>query len=887
MAGNICKLLAMAALLSTTHSQAGNVLFEIGTKDNSAAEFALYPGKYKNFLMGFSGVKHFAVGYSRPSSNWPYVLPGPKDNWGGGGYWAGYHPRHFPIINFQLAHAKAEGNCQLAFYFAGISAKESPVLRVEINGHRLEKKLKGTSTDQLLTGKESAIPSEWIIDFPAAWLKKGMNQIQLGLVKGKWCMFDCIRLTGTGDEAVQPISSSLITSVEAAGFEYKQEDGTRFQPVMVDMVQYDHPRTLTFTCGTVKEKRLIETGSSIQQILLPSVRKATEEVFTIHDGNQLVYQGTVRLAPKPLHTYADDVDLLMGTGNSRWMYKPSISLPLGMVQIAPDNEDETWKAGYEYTIENISGFNHFCDWTIDGFLMQPTCGKLQVNPGPADNPDAGYRSRIDKSTEKAEVGKYSVFMTDTQIKAELSATDRASIQAYTFPSNCKDGRILVDLYAPSEYLHNLQDAHVVKVSDTEIEGYATYFGAYTGYSAEQYYTIHFVMQFDKPFTTMGGWVNDQIKAAQEYQGAWYSTHEFETAPYKNSGWFNTDPAGIEHTGVMVAMHVASQIWGAWQSGIRDFDLNTAYEGLKKMLLTPPQQYDGGGTVGVEELVPYMKYGYIPQGMGRPSNTMEYAYDDWCLAQMANHLGHTDDYNYFLKRSANWTNLFDTETGFIRPKDKDGNWISPFDPYHTPGFTEGNAFNYTWFVPHTPEKLIALMGRDRFVSRLDSAMQKSSFANFNASGDDFANYPINHGNETSMEVAYLFNWAGAPHLTQKWVRAIQEQYYGTTPYDAYPGDEDLGQMSSWFVMSAIGLFQMDGGCSQTPVYELGSPRYPKITLNLGNKYGRGKRFVIEARNASKENKYIRSMYLNGKKVKGFKIHQKDVLKGGKLVLEMGK
>lgn len=149
MAGNICKLLAMAALLSATHSQAGNVLFEIGTKDNSAAEFALYPDKYKNFLMGFSGVKHFAVGYSRPSSNWPYVLPGPKDNWGGGGYWAGYHPRHFPIISFQLA-----------FYFAGISAKESPVLRVEINGHRLEKKLKGTSTDQLLTGKESAIPSD-------------------------------------------------------------------------------------------------------------------------------------------------------------------------------------------------------------------------------------------------------------------------------------------------------------------------------------------------------------------------------------------------------------------------------------------------------------------------------------------------------------------------------------------------------------------------------------------------------------------------------------------------------------------------------------------------------------------------------------------------------
>ena len=150
--------------------------------------------------------------------------------------------------------------------------------------------------------------------------------------------------------------------------------------------------------------------------------------------------------------------------------------------------------------------------------MQPTCGELQVNPGPENNPDAGYRSRIDKSTEKAEVGKYSVFMTDTKITAEVSATDRASIQRYTFPAGCKNRRVLVDLYAPSEYPHNLQDAHITKVSDTEIEGYATYFGAYTGYTAEQYYTIHFVMQFDKSFASMGGWVNDQIKAEQKYLG---------------------------------------------------------------------------------------------------------------------------------------------------------------------------------------------------------------------------------------------------------------------------------------------------------------------------------------------------------------------------------
>ena len=338
---------------------------------------------------------------------------------------------------------------------------------------------------------------------------------------------------------------------------------------------------------------------------------------------------------------------------------------------------------------------------------------------------------------------------------------------------------------------------------------------------------------------------------------------------------------------MVAMHPISQILGAWQSGIRDFDLNIAYDGLKKMMTAPPQKYEGGGTVGVENLVPYMEYGYIPAGKGTVSNTMEYAYDDWCLGQMAKILGKKDDFHFFDKRSDNWYNLFDAESGFMRPRDEHGNWVEPFDPYHTPGFTEGNAFNYSWFVPHNPEKLIREVGKERFISRLDKAMEQSSHANFNAAGDNFSAFPINHGNETSMEVAYLFNWAGAPHLTQKWIRAIQEQYYGTTPYDAYPGDEDLGQMSSWFVMSAIGLFQMEGGCSEKPFYELASPRYPKITIRLDGKYGRGKTFVIEAPGASKENKYIQSVTLNGKPVDGFKIPQEEVLKGGKIVVEMGK
>lgn len=337
------------------------------------------------------------------------------------------------------------------------------------------------------------------------------------------------------------------------------------------------------------------------------------------------------------------------------------------------------------------------------------------------------------------------------------------------------------------------------------------------------------------------WNNQQLfnLIAPEISSKWAGS---AIALYRNSGWFNTDPAGIEHTGVMVAMHVVSQIQSAWQSGIRDFNLDTAYSGLKKMLTTPPEKYSGGGSVGVENIVPYMKYGYIPLGMGEVSNTMEYAYDDWCLAQMAGSLSKKEDQTYFMKRSENWKNIFDKNTGFARPKDKEGNWVMPFDPYHTPGFVEGNAFNYTWFVPQNPAALIESMGKQRFVDRLNEAMQKSAKANFNASGDDFANYPVNHGNEPAMHVSYLFNWAGKPWLTQKWVRAIQEQYYGTTPYDAYPGDEDLGQMSSWFVMSAIGLFQTDGGCSPNPIYEIGSPRYPKVIIYLNNKYNRGKNLL---------------------------------------------
>ncbi len=1041
-------LLGFSLSTYSTFSQP-KILWKIGKRDNTANEFALAANSgYTAFIQRFGGENlNYYIGYSQPEKHWSYVLPGPLDSWAGGGYWAGFHPRHFPRIFFNLNKGMAKSDYQLLINFADANTKAGTVLMLDINGHQQEFSLKTGSGNGIKGDYTQAKVQSIKVPVPASWIKEGMNTLQLSNVKGSWAVFDNLEFYGAQQQSIRKASNSLILSVAPASFEVLKE-GKRVQPLLVDIQQIDHDQELRITIDDVLvARRLVESGHSILEIPMPAVHKNKSAVVKLLSGNQLIYSQKINRSKQHLQQPSDYVDLLMGTGNSRWMFKPGPSLPFSMVQMAPDNQDEIWKAGYEYTVDNIMGFSHFSDWTMSGLLLMPTAGPLQVNPGTEEQPDLGYRSRIDKKTESAKVGKYSVFLTDTKIKAEISATRHAAIQRYTFPK-LDTARILIDLFTPAEYPQNLVNALVTRCSNQKIEGHATYYNAFTGYSLQQQYTIYFVLEFDQPFESMGGWVNEGVAPVTGYINGWDRKHVFKTEPlisnnisnirgkgdlgvfvnfktkagaqiqvrsgvslvdiegarnnlnseltkpfgwnfekvvdnarniwneylgrveietddylqkkkfytnlyraigakaiwsdvdgryvdekeeikkldrpedvilsgeywntfwnnqqlfnllapemsskwatsaislYKNSGWFNTDPAGIEHTGVMVAMHLASQIQSAWQSGIRDFDFNLAYSGLKKMLTTAPEKYEGGGTVGVEDIIPYMKYGYIPSGTGEVSNTMEYAFDDWTLSQMALSLNKNEDHQYFLKRSESWKKLMDPETGFIRPKDKEGNWISPFDPFHTPGFVEGNAFNYTWFVPHDPTSLISMMGKDRFVERLNGAMEKSAIANFNAAGDNFDLFPVNHGNQPTMQVSYLFNWAQTPWLTQKWARALQEQYYGTTPYDAYLGDEDLGQMSSWFIMSALGLFQMDGGTSINPTYEIGSPRYPKATIKLNHQYNRGAQFVIEAKYASKNNKYIQSASLNGKALESFRIPQSELLKGGKLVLTMG-
>jgi len=366
--------------------------------------------------------------------------------------------------------------------------------------------------------------------------------------------------------------------------------------------------------------------------------------------------------------------------------------------------------------------------------------------------------------------------------------------------------------------------------------------------------------------------------------------------YDKGGWLPKGPTGIEYSSIMVASHEIPLIVSAYQKGIRNYDIKKAYEAIRHIQVTPGILHEGGGRAGNRNLTSYMELGYVPNEKGPVSNTLEYAYDDWAVGQMAKALGNASDYKTFTKRSFNYKNVFYPEEGYVWMKNADGTWVENFTPYgHSvffgPGFVEGNAWQYTYFVPHDLAGLITLMGQEEFNGRLEKGFEKSLPHRFNSEHlhenglIGVGILPINHGNQPNMQAAYLFNYSGKPWLTQKWVREIMYGFYGDDIY-AWPGDEDQGQMGAWYVMSAMGLFEMDGGASVNPFYEIGSPIFRKVTIHLDEDYYPGGKFIIEAKNVSRENKYIQSAKLDGKKLNKPWFYHSELIDGGSLVLDMG-
>lgn len=371
----------------------------------------------------------------------------------------------------------------------------------------------------------------------------------------------------------------------------------------------------------------------------------------------------------------------------------------------------------------------------------------------------------------------------------------------------------------------------------------------------------------------------------EWSNKWVRS---QLAMYDANGWLAKGPAGMEYIPVMVAEHEIPLLVSTWQMGIRDYDVQKMYQAIKKMQTTPSRAVCGG-YAGNRDLRPYLKHHYVPYDKGRFSNSLEYSFDDWSVGQLAKALHKTADYYTFNKRGYWWRNAIHPSSGFAHMKDSKGHWMPDFDAFRSGAnehYVEGNAWQLTFFVPQDVPALIDVIGQEAFVKRLGWGFSTSYPWRFNAPNDQYWDYPVMQGNQQSMHFAYLFNWAKHPWLTQHWVRSIMSRYYGSGIANAYLGDEDQGQMSAWYVMAAIGLFQTDGGCAVNPTYEIGSPLYPKTVIHLDEKYGRGETFTIEAKGVSRTNKYIQSAYLNGQPLNSFRFSAQEVLKGGSLILKMG-
>ncbi|QMW05519.1 GH92 family glycosyl hydrolase [Spirosoma foliorum] len=715
---------------------------------------------------------------------------------------------------------------------------------------------------------------------------------------------------------------------------------------------------------------------------------------------------------------------------------PGATVPFGSVQLSPDTDTLSYEfngkyngdvyrycAGYKYEDKTIVGFSHthFSGTghsDLGDFLIMPTQGALQLNPGVALNPKSGYRSAFSHANEVAEAGYYKVKLDDHAITAELTASNRVGFHQYTFPKS-DQSHIILDLI---HGIYNFEDkvvwTYVRVVNDTLITGYRQT----NGWARTR--TVYFALSFSKPFKSYG---QQNLDKAQVYKGFWRKfdqTKNFpELAGKKMRMYFDFDTNEGEKIKLKMALSPVSQEnalanmqaeiphWDFDQTKARAqadwnkelnkiqidasetdkvnfytslyhsfinpttyMDVNGQYKGLDQgvhsatgftnyttfslwdtyralhpffNLIQPGRNNDmvqsmmahyeqstlkmlpiwshyandnwcmsGYHSVSVladavikgtykgdaqkamdaciatsnhrdyEGIGEYIDKGFIPSTSNRTSvsNTLEYAYDDWCIAQMAKKLNRTDVYATYLKRSENWKNVYDTSIGFMRPRLADGSFKKEFDVYKTEGqgFIEGNSWNFSFFVPQDPAALMQAMGGPKkFTARLDTLFSMHLPDEFFAETEDITREGIIggyiHGNEPAHHIAYLYNWAGQPWKTQARIRMILNMQYKSAP-DGLGGNDDCGQMSAWYMFSSMGFYPVAPG---SEAYSLGSPSVKSARLNLEN----GQTFTIEAINQSDKNVYVQKVLLNGKELTQPVISHSDIMKGGKLTFYM--
>ncbi len=363
--------------------------------------------------------------------------------------------------------------------------------------------------------------------------------------------------------------------------------------------------------------------------------------------------------------------------------------------------------------------------------------------------------------------------------------------------------------------------------------------------------------------------------------------------YRDCGWLpDGTAAGCMVPGVpsnFTGLAIAS----AWNLGIRDFNITKGFEAAYRNETCRENRPVGTGKYDVCE---FITKGYIPyESIWRgwkfsASHTLEYSFSSWAVGQLAKNLNKIEEYNKLSGQALGYRFLFDDSTHFMRPRQQDGQFYSPFQPDKAwIGFQEGNSWQYTWYVPHDVKGLIDLMGVDFFNQRLDSILTESEKNDFGGGKkiNSFSGLEsvYNHGNQPSLHISWLFNYSGKPWLTQKWVKRIGEVFYGQEPLHGYGygQDEDQGQLGAWFVLSGIGLFDVQGGASGNPTYQLASPLFDEVAVHLNPKYYAGKKFTIRVNRESPESRFITKASLNGSDLNQTWIEQKSVVKGGEMNL----
>ena len=731
------------------------------------------------------------------------------------------------------------------------------------------------------------------------------------------------------------------------------------------------------------------------------------------------------------------VDPMIGTAKMGHTY-PGATVPFGSVQLSPDTDTipyavngrynpDVYKycAGYQYEDSTIVGFSHthFSGTghsDLGDFLVMPTVGKLQLNPGTETNPDSGYRSRFSHDEETAEAGYYAVNLKDYGIKAEMTATTRVGVHQYTFPKS-DQAHIILDLKSG---IYNYDEKNVWTIVRVENDSTITGYRQTSGWARTR--KVYFAMTFSKAFKSYG----QEKQKGQVYRGFWgrfdqehnfpqmagndlrlyfdFDTEENEAIQVKMAlspvstegalknmeaevpGWdFNavkqqardtwnkelqkvtvetleeSDKVNLytamyhaflgptvymdvdgKYMGLdrnvheadgftnytsfslwdtyralhplfnvlqpqrnqdmvqsmmvhqeqsvhhmlpiwshyanenwcMIGYHSASVIADAIVKGNADFDQNAALDACVETARV--RYFDGIGD--------YIDMGYVPEDKSGASvsKTLEYAYDDWAIAQAAKKLGRDEIYKEFIERSTYWKNVYDKSIGFMRPKLSDGSFKKEFDALNThgQGFIEGNSWNYSLYVPQDPAGMIDLMGgKEKFSIHLDSLFTMELPDKYFENTEDISREGIIgnyvHGNEPSHHVAYLYNWTDDAYKAQDKIRMILKEKY-MTGSDGLSGNDDFGQMSAWYLFSSLGFYPVAPGSVD---YALGSPAIKEATLNLDN----GNTFKVEAKNQSEKNVYVRKVELNGEELTEPFITHDQVMNGGTLTFYMSR